>query len=240
MAGLRGEGYCGVGPPVLLPLQLSDEVGRIGGLEPTSRETKTFPDQFELSGEHVLLLEELPQHVVVLVEAGDVGDDAEVVESVGGVAELLKVGGATDEHVVEPRGEADGDVTSHGRGENGFTVGPFSRLLVAREAVDAGGIAGVQTDEAGADNVAVLVDVETRDEVVVVSDVALRGGVPSFGDLPEVFFQVGDDILEAGNLGGVLRGAGLDSEGEAVDELTELLGRNVGVRVEGGEDRARR
>jgi len=30
----------------------------LAGLEPTSRETKTFPDQFELSGEHVLLLEE--------------------------------------------------------------------------------------------------------------------------------------------------------------------------------------
>src|SRR6267154_990233 len=116
MSGLRGEGYRGVGPPVLLPLQLPDEVGRIGGLEPTSRETKTFPDQFELSGEHVLLLEELAQHVVVLTEAGDVGDDAEVVEGVGGISELLEVGGPTDEHVVEPRGEADGDESSHGRG----------------------------------------------------------------------------------------------------------------------------
>src|SRR5882757_10560484 len=111
MPGLRGERYGGVGPSVLLPLQLSDEVGRIGGLEPTSRETKAFPDQFELSGEHVLLLEELAQHVVVLAEAGDIGDDAEVVEGVGGVAKLLEVGGATDEHMVEPRGEADGDET---------------------------------------------------------------------------------------------------------------------------------
>src|SRR5712671_6342751 len=102
MTGLRGERYCGVGSSVLLPLQLPDEGGRIGGLEPTSRETKTFPDQFELSGEHVLLLEELTQHVVVLAEAGDVGDDAEVVESVGGVTELLEVGGTADEHMVEP------------------------------------------------------------------------------------------------------------------------------------------
>src|SRR5712671_5821519 len=120
MTGLRGEGYCGVGPSVLLPLQLSDKVGRIGGLEPTSRETKTFPDQFELSGEHVLFLEELAQHVVVLAEAGDVGDDPEVVESVGGVAELFEVGGAADERVVEPGGEADGDVTPHRRGEDGL------------------------------------------------------------------------------------------------------------------------
>src|SRR5712671_6495004 len=240
MAGLRGEGYCGVGSPVLLPLQLPDEAGRIGGLEPTSRETKTFPDQFELSGEHVLLLEELAQYVVVLAEAGDIGDDAEVVESVGGVAELLEVGGAADEHVVEPRGEADGDEASHRRGEDGLAIGALPRLLVAGEPVDTGGVAGVKADEAGTDQVAVLPDVEARDEVVGVSDVALRGGVPSFGDLPEVFFQVGDDIFEAGNLGGVLRGAGLDSEGEAVNELTELLGRDGGGRVEGGEDRARR
>jgi len=59
MSGLRSEGDGGVGSSVLFPLQLPDEVGRIGGLEPTSCETKTFPDQFELSGEHVLLLEEL-------------------------------------------------------------------------------------------------------------------------------------------------------------------------------------
>src|SRR5712671_2019644 len=175
MTDFRGKGYGGVGPSVLLPLQLPDEVGRIGGLEPTSRETKTFPDQFEFSGEHVLLLEELAQHVVVLAEAGDIGDDAEVVKSVGGVAELLEVGGAADEHVMEPRGEADGDVTAHGCGEDRLAVGALPRLLVAGEAVDAGGVAGVKADEAGADNVAVLADVEAGDEVVVVPDVALGG-----------------------------------------------------------------
>src|SRR5712671_5425901 len=126
MTGFQGEGYGGVGSSVLLPLQLSNEVGRIGGLEPTSRETKTFSDQFELGGEHVLLLEELAQHVVVLTEAGDVGDDSEVVESVGGVAELLEVGGAADEHVVEPRGKADGDEASHSRGVDGFAKGALS------------------------------------------------------------------------------------------------------------------
>src|SRR5712671_5988514 len=190
MAGLRGEGYCGVGSPVLLPLQLPNEAGRIGGLEPTSRETKAFPDQFELSGEHVLLLEELAQHIVVLAEAGDVGDDAEVVEGMGGVAELLEVGGAADEHVVEPRGEADGDEASHGRGIDGLAIGPLPRLFAAGETVDTGGVASVEADEVGTDQIAVLSDVETGDKVVVVSNVALRGGVPSFGDLPEVFFQV--------------------------------------------------
>src|SRR5712671_136923 len=144
MAGLRGEGYCGVGSSVLFPLQLPNEGGRIGGLEPTSRETKTFLDQFELSGEHVLLLEELAQYVMVLAEVRDIGDNAEVVEGVGGVAELLEVGGAADEHVMEPRGETDGDVTPHGCGEDRLAVGALPRLLVAGEAVDAGGVAGVK------------------------------------------------------------------------------------------------
>src|SRR5882672_7284460 len=214
MAGFRGEGDGCVGSSVFLPLQLSDEVGRIGGLEPTSRETKTFPDQFELSGEHVLLLEELAQHVVVLTEAGDVGDDAEVVESVGGVAELLEVGGTTDEHVMEPRGEADGDETSDGRGEDGLAVGAFPRFLVAGKPVNTGGVAGVEADEFGTDQVTVLADVEARDEVVGVPDVTLGGGVPSFGDLPEVFFEVSDDVLEASDLGSMLGGTGLDGESE--------------------------
>jgi len=235
VSDLRGEGYGGVRSSVLLPLQLSNEVGRIGGLEPTSRETKAFPDQFELSGEHVLLLKELAQHVVVLAEAGDVGDDAEVVESVGGVAELLKVGGTTDEHVVEPRGEADRDEASDGRGEDGLAVGALPWLLVAGKTMNAGGVAGVEMDELGTDQVTVLVDVEAGDEVVGVPDVTLRGGVPSFGDLPEVLFEVSDDVLESGDLGSMLGGTGLDGESETVNELAQLLGGNVGMGVEGGE-----
>ena len=97
----------------------------------------------------------------------------------------------------------------------------------------------MKADEASADPIAVLLDVETGDEVVV-ADVTFGRGVPAFGNLSQIFFEVGDDVLESGNLGGVLRGAGLDSEGQAVDELTELRGRDVGVCVEGGEDRARR
>jgi len=214
---------------------LSNEVGRIGGLEPTSRETKTFPDQFELGGEHVLFLEELAQHVVVLAEAGDIGDDAEVVEGVGGVTELLEVGGAADEHVVEPRGEADRDETAHGRGEDRLAVRAFPRLFITGETVNVGGVAGVEADELGADQVTVLVDVEARDEVVGVPDVALRRGVPSLGDLPEVFFEVGDDVLETGDLGSMLGGTGLNGEGETVDELAQLLGGDVWMSVEGGE-----
>jgi len=83
--------------------------------------------------------------------------------------------------------------------------------------------------------VTVLVDVETGDEVVVVADVAFGRGVPSFGDLAEVFLQVGNDVLEASDLGGVLRGTGLDSKCEAVDELAELWGGYVGVCVEGSK-----
>ena len=93
----------------------------------------------------------------------------------------------------------------------------------------------MEADEAGADEVTVLLDVETGDEVVVVADVALGWGVPAFGNLAEVFFQVGDDVLEAGDLGGVLRGAGLDGKREAVDELAKLWGGYIGVCVEGGE-----
>ena len=86
----------------------------------------------------------------------------------------------------------------------------------------------------GTDPVTVLLDVEARDEVIV-ADVAFRWGVPSLGDLTEVFFQVGDDVFETGDLGGMLRGTGLDREGKTVNELTELWCRHVGVCVESCE-----
>jgi len=125
-------------------------------------------------------------------------------------------------------------VTAHGRSVDRFTVGTFPRFLVPCKAVDTSGVAGMEADEAGTDEVTVLPDVETRDEVVV-ANVAFGWGVPSFGDLTEVFFQVGDNVLETGDLGGVLRGAGLDSECEAMDELAELWGGYIGMRVEGCE-----
>jgi len=135
---------------------------------------------------------------------------------------------------VEPRREGDRDETAHGRGVDRFGVGAFPRLFVARETMNAGGVPRVETNEAGPDQVAILTDVETGNEVVV-ADVALGRGVPAFGDLSQVFFEVGDDVLESGNLGGMLRGAGLYGESEAVDELPEVLGRDIGVSVEGGE-----
>jgi len=101
--------------------------------------------------------------------------------------------------------------------------------------VNAGRIAGVETDELGADPVAVLLDIEVGDEVVV-ADVAFWWRVPSLCHLTEVFFQVGDDVLETGHLGGMLRGTGLDGKGEAVDKLPKLLGGDVGVSVKSGED----
>src|SRR5712671_4645980 len=171
---------------------------------------------------------------MILPESGDVGDDAEVIEGERGVTELLEVGGPTDEHVVEPGGQGDGDVTAHGCSIDRLAVGAFSRLLVPGKAMDAGGVTGMKADEAGADQVTILLDVEAGDKVVV-ADVAFGGSVPSFGDLAEVFFQVGDDILKASDLGGVLRGTGLDGKGETVDDLAELLSGHVGVRVEGSE-----
>jgi len=92
----------------------------------------------------------------------------------------------------------------------------------------------METDEASADPIAILLDVKVGDEVVV-TDVTFGRRVPSFGDLTQVLFQVGDDVLETSDLGGVLRGAGLDGESETVNELTELWCGNVGVRVEGCE-----
>jgi len=173
-----------------------------------------------------------------LAIAGDVSNNAEVVGGKGGVAELFKAGATPDEHVVEPGGQSDRDETAHGRGIDWLGVGPLPRLLVARESVDASGIARVETDKTGADQVPILADVEAWDEVVIV-DVAFRWGVPTFGNLTQVFFEVGDNVLETSNLGGVLRGTGLDGERETVDKLPKLLGRDVGVSVEGGEHRSR-
>src|SRR5712672_1975772 len=47
------------GSPILLPLQLSDDLGGIGGLKTTPREREALPDKLQLGGEHVLLLNEL-------------------------------------------------------------------------------------------------------------------------------------------------------------------------------------
>ena len=107
-----------------------------------------------------------------MAEAGDVGDDAEVVGGERGVTELLEVGGPADEHVVEPRGEGDWNVTAHRGGVNGLAIGTFPWLLVARETMNAGGVAGMEVDEVGADQVAVLPDVEAWNKIVV-ADVAL-------------------------------------------------------------------
>jgi len=58
MALLRGVGN-GVWPPILLPLQLPDDVWGIGGFESAPHETEAFANELELCREHVLLLEEL-------------------------------------------------------------------------------------------------------------------------------------------------------------------------------------
>jgi len=55
---LWGIGYR-LSPLVLLPLQLSDDVSSIGGLESALRESEALLDEFEFGGEHLLLLDEL-------------------------------------------------------------------------------------------------------------------------------------------------------------------------------------
>ena len=92
------------GPPVFLPLQLPHKVGGIGGFKATPREAQAFTDEFEFGGEHLLLLYELMQEVMVLAIPGDVGDDAEVVGVMGGIAKLLEASGPPDEHVMKPGG----------------------------------------------------------------------------------------------------------------------------------------
>src|SRR5712672_624661 len=52
---LWGEGY-GFSPPILLPLQLPDDIGCVSSLETTPHESEAFSDKFEFGGEHVLLL----------------------------------------------------------------------------------------------------------------------------------------------------------------------------------------
>jgi len=222
---------------IFLPLQLPDEIQGVAGFEAAVCEAKTFANEFELGGEHLLLLNELPQEVMVLAIARDVGDDTEVVSEEGSVAELFEMGTMPDEHVMEPRGESDRDEATYGRGIDRLGVGPLPGFLVACEPVDTSGIARVEADEAGSDQIAILTDVEARDEVIVVN-VALGWGVPAFCDLTQVFFEVGDDILKASDLRGVLGGAGLDGECEAVDELPKVLHGDVRVSIEGGEHRS--
>jgi len=60
----------------------------------------------------------------------------------------------------------------HGHGIDWLATGTFSRLLVPRETVNASGVTGVKADEAGADPIAVLFDVEAGD------DVTAKIGVP--------------------------------------------------------------
>src|SRR5712671_4471660 len=93
-------------------------------------------------------------------------------------------------------------------------------------------------DEADADIVAILLDVKVRDETII-AHVTVRGCVIVFSDLTQVFFEVGDGVLEPCHLRGVLGGPGLNGKGKAVDELAELRSRDVGVTVESGEDGVR-
>ena len=131
--------------------------------------------------------------------ARDVGDNAKVVSEEGGIAELFEAGTTPNEHVMEPGGQSDRDEAAYGRSIDRLGVRPFSGLLVAREPVDTSGVARMEADEAGSDQIPILENVEPRDEVVV-ADVTLGQRVPTFGDLTQILFEVGDDVLKAGNL----------------------------------------
>jgi len=72
VALLRSVGD-GIGPPVFFPLQLSNKVRGVRSFESSPREAEAFANEFELGGEHVLLLQELTQDVVVLPKPGNVG-----------------------------------------------------------------------------------------------------------------------------------------------------------------------
>ena len=125
-----------------------------------------------------------------------------------------------------------------GLGIDWLAVGTLARLLGSGETLDASGVTQVVTNEADVDAVAILEDVEVRDEAIV-THVTVRGRVVALGDLTQVFFEVSNDVLEACHLSGMLGGPGLDGEREAVNELVELHGGDVGMGVEGSQDGAR-
>jgi len=101
--------------------------------------------------------------------------------------------------------------------------------------LDPSGVARVVADETNTDTVAILEDVEVGDKAIV-AHVAVGRCVIVLSDLAQVFFEVGNGVLKAGHLSGVLGGPGLDGECEAVNELTELCSGDVGMGVEGGQN----
>jgi|SRR5712671_3465265 len=125
-----------------------------------------------------------------------------------------------------------------GLGVNWLAVGTLARFLCSSETLDPSGVTRVVANEADADVVAVLEDVEIGDESVV-THVAVGGRVVALSDLAQIFFEVGNGVFEAGHLSGVLRGPGLDSECKTVNELMELRSRDVRMGVEGSQDSAR-
>ena len=90
LLGSKGERLLNL--PLLFPLQLADNVGGIGRLEPSVCEAEPLSNEVELGGEHVLLLDELTKGIVVLAVTRDVSDDAQVVGFDCGIAKLLKLG----------------------------------------------------------------------------------------------------------------------------------------------------
>jgi len=115
---------------LLFPLQLSNDIRGIGGLELSACETEPFSNKVKLGGEHVLLLDELAEGIMVLVVVRDIGHNAQVVGFDGGIAKLLESGHASNEHGMEPRGECDRDESCNRGSIDGFAVRPFLSRIV--------------------------------------------------------------------------------------------------------------
>jgi len=93
----------------------------------------------------------------------------------------------------------------------------------------------VEVNIAGTYGVAILEDVEVRDKAIIV--LVAFGGVSSvFDECGDSILQFGNGALEPNNLRSMLRGMGLDGEGQTMDELAQLTGGDVGMTVEGCED----
>ena len=116
-------------PPLLLPLQLADDVGSVSRLEPSTREAKPLSNKVKLSREHLLLLDELAKGVMVLAIVGDICDDAQIVGLDCGIAKLFKSGCTPDEHGVEPGREGNWDETCNRGGIDRFAERTLARFF---------------------------------------------------------------------------------------------------------------
>ena len=93
----------------------------------------------------------------------------------------------------------------------------------------------MEVNVAGTHSIALLEDVKIGDKAVIVLITLRRvGGMLNEGG--DSILQFSNGVLKSGDLCGVLRGMSLDGEGQTVDELMQLGGRDVRVAIEGRKD----